>query len=531
MGVSGEGRAAAGPRLSTRSWFTMTLAIMAVLLAVSAVLGTWALSRSTSTFDQMTTRISPGLLWAERLRGALLDQEAGVHGYIVSGRREFADGFDEGQVTERTAVAELRRSLAGSPLLADLDAVELRAGDWRAAYARPTIETVRTRGPGTTDPAQVGNGKALFDRIKAAMDEQTANLTLAQRRATADIGQARMWRNTVLTGVLVMFVITLIAVALLLRYAVLGPLDRLGTAARRVADGDFSHEIDIRGPKDLTTLASDVDAMRRRISEALGVSRDAQRLLQEQADELRRSNSELEQFAYVASHDLQEPVRKVTAFCQLLQRRYADRLDERANEYIAFAVDGAKRMQSLIAELLTFSRVGRDDAERVPVPLDRPLDQALANLESLTEDTGAVVVRSELPEVVGDPALLAMLWQNLIGNAMKFRSPARPPQIQITAERAGDMWEVAVADNGIGVEARFADKIFVIFQRLHNRGEYEGTGIGLALCKKIVEYHGGEIRLDVERGEGTRFVFTLPAVPVPGEIAAAPGPVGVPGSR
>ncbi|MFC4534805.1 sensor histidine kinase [Sphaerisporangium dianthi] len=519
MSISGYGRAATWPRLSTRSWFTATLATTALLLAISAVAGTWALSRSTFTFDQMTQRVSPGLLSAERLRGALLDQETGVHGYIVSGQQDFVTGYEEGLAAERAAVRALRHSLAGGPLLADLDVVEQRAEAWRTAYAQPIMAAVRAQGPGTASPEQVTGGKALFDRIKTAMDEQVTSLTREQARAAADITQARFWRNTVLTVILVMFAVTLLTVALLLRYAVLGPLDRLGAASRRVANGDFGHAIDIRGPSDLTMLGADVDAMRRRISAELTVSQDAQRrlqeqadLLREQADELRRSNSELEQFAYVASHDLQEPVRKVTAFCQLLQRRYADQLDERANEYIAFAVDGAKRMQALIAELLTFSRVGRQQSQRVPVALAEPLDRALANLETLSEDTGAVVRRPpELPQVVGDPALLTMLWQNLIGNAMKFRSPDLAPEIQISVERDGDMWEVAVADNGIGVEARFADKIFVIFQRLHNRAEYDGTGIGLALCKKIVEYHGGRIRLDTERAEGTRFFFTLPA--------------------
>ncbi|GGK89901.1 histidine kinase [Sphaerisporangium melleum] len=541
MSISGYGRAATWPRLNTRAWFAVTLTVMAVLLTVSAAAAVLALGRSTAAADEMTRRVAPGLLAAERLRGALLDQEAGVHGYIVSGRQEFTTGFEQGLARERASVATLRRSLADSTLLADLDLVEVRAGTWREGYARPMIEAVRVGGAGTADPARVAAGNQLFDRIRAAMDQQAADLERAQARAEAGFTQTRLWRNLVLAAILAVFVLTLLLVALLLRYAVLRPLDRLGAAARRVANGEFGHVIDIRGPSDLTMLAADVDAMRRRISAELSVSRDAQRRLQEQADllaeqteELRRSNSELEQFAYVASHDLQEPVRKVTAFCQLLQRRYGDRLDERANEYIAFAVDGAKRMQMLISELLTFSRVGRGNNERVPVPLRVPLDRALANLETLAEESGAVVFRPELPEVLGDEALLTMLWQNLLGNAMKFRSADRPPRIQITAERAGDLWEVAVRDNGIGVEPRFADKIFVIFQRLHDRGEYEGTGIGLALCKKIVEYHGGTIRLDAGQADGSAFVFTLPAVPDGAAAEPATGraaaPLPAPGS-
>ncbi|MEV7971210.1 ATP-binding protein [Sphaerisporangium sp. NPDC088356] len=494
------------------------MAITTLLLTVSAGLGTWALHRTTLASDELTERITPALLASERLRSALLDQEAGVHGYVLSGRPEFLTGFEQGITQEQAAVDSLRRSIAGSPLLADLDEIERRAESWRTGYARPVADAVRTQGPGAVGPGQVEDGKASFDRIRAGISDQAANLSRARAAAAVDLDVACLWRNMVFAAILAMFVLTLLFVALLLRYAVLRPLDRLGAASRRVADGDFDHTIDIRGPSDITMLAADVDAIRRRISAELAISRDAQQrlqaqtdLLSEQTDELRRSNAELEQFAYVASHDLQEPVRKVTVFCQLLQNRYAAQLDERAIEYISFAVDGAKRMQSLIAELLALSRVGRGQSERVPVPLDQPLDRALANLETLTEESGAVVVRPELPEVLGDPTLLTMLWQNLIGNAVKFRSTDRAPEVRISVARAGDLWELSVGDNGIGVEPRFAEKIFVIFQRLHNRQDYEGTGIGLALCKKIVEYHGGQIHLDTERGEGTRFVFTLPA--------------------
>ena len=235
--------------------------------------------------------------------------------------------------------------------------------------------------------------------------------------------------------------------------------------------------------------------------------------LDTQAVELRRSNAELEQFAYVASHDLQEPLRKVASFCQLLEKRYGDQLDERGLQYIAFAVDGAKRMQVLINDLLTFSRVGRSSELTERLPLDQPLDTALSALSVAIEDADAVIERPErLPEVVGDPTLLAMLWQNLIGNAIKFRAPGRPPVIQITAAAQPDGgWEFAVTDNGIGIPPEFAEKVFVIFQRLHGRGVYPGTGIGLALCKRIVEQHGGEMRLDTTYADGTRIAFTLPA--------------------
>ena len=257
--------------------------------------------------------------------------------------------------------------------------------------------------------------------------------------------------------------------------------------------------------------------MRQRIVDELEASRAAREALDEQAEELRRSNAELEQFAYVASHDLQEPLRKVASFCQLLEKRYGDKLDERGVEYIGFAVDGAKRMQVLINDLLRFSRVGRLNATYADVDLDAALDKALSNLTAAIEESDAEIVRPAggLPRVHGDPTLLTMVWQNLIGNAVKFRREGVAPRIVIDCEPREDDhdagWTFGVSDNGIGIAREFADKVFVIFQRLHGRDVYSGTGIGLALCKKIIEYHGGTIWIDTAKTDGTRFRFTLPA--------------------
>ena len=210
-------------------------------------------------------------------------------------------------------------------------------------------------------------------------------------------------------------------------------------------------------------------------------------------------------------------MRKVASFCQLLEKRYGDKLDERGAEYIGFAVDGAKRMQVLINDLLTFSRVGRLNATYTEVDLDAALDTALTNLAAAVEESGAEIVRPQrrLPHVDGDPTLLAMVWQNLIGNAVKFRREGVAPRIVIECEPSrddrDDDWIFTVSDNGIGIPQEFVDKVFVIFQRLHGRDAYSGTGIGLALCKKIIEHHGGTIWIDTSYTEGTRFRFTLPA--------------------
>jgi light-regulated signal transduction histidine kinase (bacteriophytochrome) len=301
------------------------------------------------------------------------------------------------------------------------------------------------------------------------------------------------------------------------RSAVTRPLGALAAACRRITEGNFGERIIAQGPKDIRAIAVDVEDMRQRIVDDLESSRAAREALDEQTVELRRSNAELEQFAYVASHDLQEPLRKVASFCQLLEKRYGDKLDERGVEYIGFAVDGAKRMQVLINDLLTFSRVGRLNATYADVDLDTALDSALTNLSAAVEESGVQIVRPDegLPRVHGDPTLLTMVWQNLLGNALKFHREGVAPRIVIACERHDDGnddgWNFSVSDNGIGIPAEFADKVFVIFQRLHVRDAYSGTGIGLALCKKIIEHHGGTIWLDTSYAEGTRFRFTLPA--------------------
>ncbi len=211
----------------------------------------------------------------------------------------------------------------------------------------------------------------------------------------------------------------------------------------------------------------------------------------------------------MASHDLQEPLRKVTSFCQLLEQRYGDQLDERGQQYLDFAVDGAKRMQQLILDLLAFSRVGRTTASFVPVALDTALEDALTNLEHQVTERHALVEHGSLPTVPGDRTLLTALFQNLISNAIKFNDAA-VPTVEFNARQTTDGWELACADNGIGIEPQHAARVFMIFQRLHGRDEYEGTGIGLALCQKIVTYHGGTIWIDDDVATGTTIRWTLP---------------------
>lgn len=237
---------------------------------------------------------------------------------------------------------------------------------------------------------------------------------------------------------------------------------------------------------------------------------EASERLRAQARELMRSNEELQQFAYVASHDLQEPLRMVASYTQLLAQRYGDKLDADAADFIHYAVDGARRMQALINDLLAYSRVGTRGQPFAEVNCDGVVRTALQNLKVAVEETGATVRYGGLPIVFGDSTQLVQLFQNLVGNAIKFRRPGEPPEIEISARRGDGAWQFAVSDNGIGIEPQHSERIFVIFQRLHTREKYPGTGIGLAVCRKIVERHGGRLWVESNPGHGSVFQFTLP---------------------
>jgi PAS domain S-box-containing protein len=237
----------------------------------------------------------------------------------------------------------------------------------------------------------------------------------------------------------------------------------------------------------------------------------AEEALARQHLELARSNAELEQFAYVASHDLQEPLRAIASYTQLLADRYAPQLDDRARRYIRYAVQGAERMRALIEDVLALSRVGSDAQAFGPVALDAVLDDALQRLAQAIRESQATITRAPLPTVRGDAAQLGQLLQNLVANAIKFRRPDAAPHVHVSASDGTGEWTVSVRDDGIGMDARFHDRVFAVFKRLHTQNEYPGTGMGLAICKKVVERHGGRIWAESVPNEGSTFFFTIPA--------------------
>jgi len=507
-------------RLRLGQWVSIIVILLGLVLVAGLIVGASALSRQSHARNEIIDQLDPARTASLQLGAAIVAQQNGLRGFALNGLDSSLEAYDGARADARQITRGLTGLAGGEPeLAARVAAIGTAMESWRAEFADPGIARIRREGPSPTPGDRATRSAASFARVTSALG--ALNADIAARRADAKERLDAAARSTtvsffVIAGALAL---ALVAVAVAMSRAVTRPLGRLAADARIVARGDLGHGLAADGPADVVGLAEDVDSMRQRILADLSEVRASRMQLEEQAHELEmkardleRSNAELEQFAYVASHDLQEPLRKVASFCQLLQRRYEGQLDERADQYIGFAVDGAKRMQSLISDLLAFSRVGRADAPLVEVALDDIAQTAQDNLASRIEATRARVEFGPLPVVDGDPVLLVAVLQNLVGNALKFHGDD-PPVVHVTAARHDSTWTITCSDEGIGIDSEYAERIFAIFQRLHPKESYEGTGIGLALCRKIVEHHGGRIWLDTEVPSGATFRFTLPVRP------------------
>jgi signal transduction histidine kinase len=389
------------------------------------------------------------------------------------------------------AIAHLDPRVAGS--FADLSG------------APPVAALLADRGPSGAVKYTTRGGEALAAYARVPDLDWGV---IIERPASAALAIARAGRET---SFLVHFsVMVLVAITgAIAAGALAGPLEALAREAGELDEGVAPPSLLRSNVPEIARLSAAFEEMRRRLAARTAERERAEDALRRRAQELARSNAELEEFAYVASHDLQEPLRIVKSYLQLLEKRYAGRLDGAAHQFIAYAVDAATRMQQLINDLLAYSRVGTRGTERSTTDCEAVLEDALGGLKVAMEECGAVVTHDPLPAVMADGPQLRQVFQNLIGNALKFRNSARP-QVHVSAERQGDGWVFSVRDNGIGIAPEYVDRIFVIFQRLHARNEYSGTGIGLAICKKIVERHGGRIWVESQPGRGATFRFTIP---------------------
>ncbi|MBQ1035431.1 CHASE3 domain-containing protein [Micromonospora sp. C81] len=486
-------------------------------------------ARNRTQIDAVLNETGPLRVQSQELLNALLDQETAIRGYAVSGDQDDLIPYREGLDQEKSVTASMRGLLDNYPQISqELRTVEDRIAQWRQSVAEPVITTTERSGTSAGQALVTEQARQQFDDVRTAVNDLQEEVLAAREQTARNV---RTSSNVLVVLLIVAALVVVVAGAVLLLSLdrmVVRPLTALAIQVREVAEGDYQHRIATVGPPEFIQLGEDVDAMRQKIAADLAEVRAARERiewvnsqLQKQAEELTRSNRDLEQFAYVASHDLQEPLRKVASFCQLLQRRYAGQLDERADQYIAFAVDGAQRMQRLINDLLAFSRIGRLTTGFVEVDLNKVMGDVAGQTEAARQYADAELTWTDLPVISGEEPLLTNLLANLVSNSIKFRRADVAPKVHISARLVGAEWEITCQDNGIGIEPEFADKIFVIFQRLHSKDAYPGTGIGLAIVKKIVEYHGGRVWVDTDVPEGTAIRFTLPALPADVQAAAA----------
>jgi signal transduction histidine kinase len=489
---------------SLRRRLAIAFAVAAITLIVGCAVGGLALASMISAVDLQVNRLDPAAHATSDLLTSALDAETGVRGYILTGHASSLVPYNQGRMSSDADIRQLHGLIDSYPKLrADLRTVQNQASLWRSAYADPAIAATKAHHTLRSGLQAAGTNdfNALRNDIAALNDAILTERQVALHRLHSATS-------------LVLIVAVTGAVALVggagaawlgLHSWVIRPLAALGDEAQAVASGSIDHRLKVSGPREVMQLAADVETMRRQLLRSLDD-------VSFKAGELERSNRELEQFAYVASHDLQEPLRKVASFCQMLESRYGAQLDERGHQYIAYAVDGAVRMQGLINELLKFSRVGQPGTVRGPVDLNVAAREAVDALDAILEDTDAQIIIGDLPTVNGDQTLLTQLFQNLIANSIKFRRVDEHPIVQIAATRKDSQWEFSCEDNGIGIAPAYAERVFVIFQRLHPREAYPGTGIGLALCRKIVDFHGGQIWVEPtnDGGPGTTIRWTMP---------------------
>jgi signal transduction histidine kinase len=495
-------------RWSLATRLRAAVVVLSLLLVAAGTALVLALHQADAALSAQAQRTFPARLAASQLLTSLVDQETGLRGYSLTGDTTFLEPYRRGLVAEQASRERLEQLVRREgPARLSLLTLDAAITAWRDRYA--TLRVAPVQAPGTDTTIQVG--RQLFERVRTTSAELDAELTREIRDAQANADEDRRLVLVVLALMAVAVVGAVLAAQRALRSAVLRPLGGLAEQVAVVSRGEHSTAIQPSGPPDIREMGTGVEAMRLELVRALGEVERQQEGLELRAAELARSNADLEQFAYVASHDLQEPLRKISSFCQLLEARYAGHFDERGEQYLAFVMDGAKRMQQLISDLLMFSRVGRTSEGFVSVDLSTTIETAWRGLETRVEESGgALEIDATATRVVGDPTLLLLLLTNLFGNALKYRRPDQPPRIRVATSVEGDRLSVSVADNGIGIPPEYAEKVFVIFQRLHRREDYEGTGIGLALAKKVVEHHGGMIGLQPSPLGGACVCFTLP---------------------
>ena len=463
-------RAEVGPSVhkKTRQSF-IWIGIVPILLAIVAL---WSRSEFEKNL-QMVKHTEDVLLQIEKSLSLLQGAETGQRGYLLTGDENYLLPYENAIKQIEPELDKLQALTADNPQQSILIGKLRTLAQEKLAELRLTIDTRRTKGSEEAIAIVKSNrGLRAMRAIRSTVAEiqsEESRLLLAREKKTDSTGQA----------VTVSFAAGLIATLLLLIWS-----------SRML----YSYE--------LTTAAAQ--------QEVLALNADLERRVAERTLDLQRSNDDLQRFAYVASHDLQEPLRMVGSYLGLLARRYKGKLDDDADKYIHFAVDGAKRMQNLINDLLAYSRTGTQAIVRTEIEIQDVIEQAMLNLRMAIEESGARITVDPMPKLWIDETKFVQVFQNLLGNSIKFRKPDVAPEIHVAAQKEGNAWKFSISDNGIGFDARHTDRIFLLFQRLHGVGKYPGSGIGLSIMKRVVEGHGGEVSAISTPDVGSTFSFTIP---------------------
>jgi signal transduction histidine kinase len=379
----------------------------------------------------------------------------------------------------------------------------------------------RMKNKGQRDVLYSEGKSRLFSQLLVRSYARAHGIDRLQESAQKSLSSS--YQRSVLLIVILMVVAVIITIAntVVINRNLAKRITVLVEGTEIIGAGNLDYRIHAEGNNELSSLARATNEMAGKLKDShtsvenlykeIDERKQAEDEVRRLNEDLLRSNRELEQFAYVASHDLQEPLRMVSSYTQLLAKRYEGKLDQDAHDFIHFAVDGANRMQRLIQDLLAYSRITTRGSPFAPLDLHEALGEAVANLQTAISESSAMVTNGELPAVNADPTQLVQVFQNLVGNAIKFRKKDEPLRVHVSAEREGSEWVISVKDNGIGIDPQYFNRLFTIFQRLHGKQEYPGTGVGLAICQRIVTRHGGRIWLESAPGEGATFHFTMKA--------------------
>lgn len=499
--------------VSLRRKVAILFAALLALLAVAGLQAALAARSHNRLTAEMSDRLAPAETDVDQVLQSLLDQETGLRGYVITGQLSFLEPFRTGASDSDAAITRLHsETRTYSSIAARLAAVESSVSRWRTQVAGPEIAALgRADLSAAMGVESSGIGKQLFDVLRAAVNELQHAVRDEINAADRKIASSQRRVSLLLALTVAVAVAGLALAAVLLDRWVMRPVRRLSVDVGQVAGGDLDHAIEPTGPPELSAVGADVERMRRRMLRERDSLTESNQSLAGANEELARSNRELAHFADIASHDLSEPLQVVSGFTRLLADDYRGRVSDEADQWIDTILGAVTRMEGMIRGLLDYARAGTVRVEHEPVDLDGVATDVVGDLSVRIREAGAGVDVGPLPTVLGDRRTLGQLLQNLIVNAVKYRAPDRPCVVHVTGWQSGTTVGVDVADNGVGIPAERREDVFGMFTRLHRHDASEGSGIGLAVCKRIVERHGGRIWLDGNRPHGTVVHVELPA--------------------